>query len=57
MICPYCTTDLLHLTWQYWSGKGSERFELICPNCGNSVVVVASLNFDIRKLEDGIDGI
>ena len=44
MTCPYCGADLLGLAWKYWSGKGSERFELICPECGNNVIVVARLS-------------
>jgi uncharacterized protein YbaR (Trm112 family) len=52
MTCPYCEADLLHLAWKYWSGTGGESFELICPECGNSVVVVARLEFDVLKLED-----
>ena len=49
MTCPYCGDDLLGLAWQYWSGGRDEKFELICPECGNNVVVVASLSFDITK--------
>ena len=49
MMCPYCGRDLVSLVWKYWSSRGSERFELICPDCGNNVVVVAKLNFDIYK--------
>lgn len=52
MICPYCDRDLSHLAWKYWSGIGSENFELICPGCGNNVAVVARLSFDIHKLEE-----
>jgi hypothetical protein len=49
MTCPYCDRDLLSFVWKYWSGVGSERFEIICPACGNNVVVVARLSFDIYK--------
>ena len=52
MECPYCGRDLLHLTWKYWSGTGSEHFELICPECGNNVAVKARLSFDIHKHEE-----
>jgi DNA-directed RNA polymerase subunit RPC12/RpoP len=53
MECPYCDRDLLNLIWKYWSGNRSEHFELICPECGNNVLVVARLNFDIHKHEEG----
>ena len=52
MTCPYCGEDLAHLTWKYWSGEAGGHFELICPECGNNVLAVARLNFDIYKLED-----
>ena len=52
MECPYCGRDLTHLTWKYWSGEASEHFEFICPECGNNVVVVAKLSFDIYKHEE-----
>ena len=55
MECPYCGRDLLSLTWKYWSGNGSEYFELICPECGNNVVVVARLDFSLHKHEEIID--
>ena len=57
MECPYCGRDLLNLTWKMWSGNRGEHFELICPECGNNVVVVARLDFDIRKHEEDTDGI
>ena len=52
MNCPYCGDDLTLLIWKYWSGEGGERFEIICPGCGNNVVVVARLSFDIHKHEE-----
>ena len=52
MICPYCGRDLLSFIWKYWSGKGSEEFEIICPECGNNAVVVAKLSFDVLKHEE-----
>lgn len=52
MDCPYCERELRGLAWEYWSGSRKERFELICPGCGNNVVVVARLSFDIHKHEE-----
>ena len=48
-MCPYCGTDLVGFAWKYWAGKGNEKFELICPDCGNNVVVVARLSFNITR--------
>ena len=57
MECPYCGADLLTLAFQYWGTQGSENLELICPECGNNVVVVARLDFDVRKHEETTDEI
>jgi uncharacterized protein YbaR (Trm112 family) len=57
MDCPYCNADLLHLAWKYWAGDREEKFELICPECGNSLAVAASLSFDACKLEDKRNGV
>ena len=47
IVCPECGRDLESFVWKYWSGLGSERFELICPKCGNNVVVRVRLSFDV----------
>jgi predicted RNA-binding Zn-ribbon protein involved in translation (DUF1610 family) len=57
MECPYCGNDLLTLAWEYWTGARKERFELICPECGNNVIVVARLSFKIYPHEEITDEI
>lgn len=55
MECPYCGRYLLNLTWKNWSGNRNEHFELICPECGKNVTVVARLDFEIHKHEEVTD--
>lgn len=46
MDCPCCERDLTRMVKKNWSGVGSERFELVCPTCGNKVIVSILLSFE-----------